>query len=236
MSKEIEQIEEEQSGDMSFLRGLNENKLFRNKSDVRRIDHETSRNLLFLNTLALYALSQEAKTADWAQGTASRASAFNNFDIFKIALNDIYNLAHIQFGETSYGDVDIISQMKKNPMMQQMYLRFLRGIGREQNMDSSITQTFLRLEKALDITNGVYRVLRREVSNWNQLGDSEKKSALKRLYRFTKALSPRSEVLPIFKQHIGHIEGLSKTQKVALGVGVFTAGALAGYHMAREKK
>jgi len=231
MSEEIEV-----SGDLSFIRSLNENKLFRNKSDLRRIDHDTSRDLLFLNTLTLYALSQESKTADWAQTEASRAAAFNNFDTFKLALNDIYNLAHIHFGETTYGDVDIITQMKKSPVMQGMYIRFLRSIGQEKNLDASVLQVFLKLEKAIGVDNGVFKVLRRDVSNWNKTGDKEKKSILKRLYRYTRALSPRSEFLPQIKRHIGHIEGLSKTQKVALGVGVFAAGALAGYKMTREKK
>ena len=233
MTKEIETIDD---GDFSFIRSLNESKLFRNKSDVRRIDHETSRDLLFLNALTLYALSQEAKTASWSQGYASRTAAFNNFDTFKIALNDLYNLSHIHFGDTTYGDVGVEAQMKKNPAMQGMFIRFLKAMGREANLDSSVTQTFIKLEKALDINSGVYRALRREVGNWNHLGSKEKKSALKRMYRYTLALSPRSEFLPMIKKHIGLIDGLSKTQKVALGVGVFAAGALAGYKMTREKK
>lgn len=236
MSDNKEMITEEVSGDLSFIRSLNENKLFRNKSDLQRIDYETSRDLLFLNSLSLYILSQEAKTADWAQNTASRASTFNNFDTYKIALNDIYNLAHIHFGDTTYGDVGIEAQMRKNPVLQTMYLKFLRGIAREQNMDSTATHLFIKLEKALGIDNGVYKTIRRTAGQWNKASDKEKESTLKRLYKYTRALSPRSEFLPILKQHVGTIGALSGAQKVALGVGIFGAGIAAGYTSTREKK
>lgn len=229
-------INEEVSGDLSFLRSLNENKLFRNKSDIRRIDYETSRDLLFLNTLSLYILSLEAKTADWAQSYASRASTFNNFDIYKIALNDLYNLAHIQFGDTTYGDVGIEAQMKKNPNIQPMFIKFLRGIAREQNMETTATQAFLRLEKALGVENGVYKQVRRSAAQWNNLPDKEKQSTFKRLFKYTRALAQRSEFLPVLKQHVGKIDSLTGTQKAALGVGVVAAGMAAGYASARNKR
>lgn len=237
-SKQWPFITEEKDGNFSFLRELNENKVFRNKSDLQRMDYQSSKDLLFLNIMALYALSQESKTADWAQATASRASTFNGFDEFRVALPDLYNLSHMHFGDTNFDDLGVETQWKKNATkpLAGMYLRILRAIGQGRAREVEVGQLLLKLERALDIDNGVYRQLRRVVSTWNSQSEKEKMSAWKRLYRFTKATAQRSDFLPPIKQHTGTIGAMSTKQKTALGIGVFAAGVVAGYKMTRNKK
>ena len=228
----------EDDGNYSFFRELNENKVFRNKSDLQRIDHTTSKELLYLNIMSLYALSQESKTASEAQAMSSRVGTFNNFDTFKVALPDLYNLSHMHFGETSYDDVNIETQWKKNATkpLQMLYIKLLRAIGQGTVREQEVSQFLLKLEKALDIDNGVYKQIRRVVSNWNKTDMKEKRSTFKRLYRYTRALSPRSDFLPMIKQHVGAVDRMTNTQKTALGVGVFAAGVVAGYKAVRNKK
>jgi hypothetical protein len=228
----------EDDGDFSFFRELNENKVFRNKSDLQRISHDTSKELLYLSILATIALSQESNTADEAQDLASRTATFNNFDTFKVALPDLYNLSHMHFGDTSYDDLGVETQWKKNATkpLKGLYIRLLRSIGHGTMRDAEASQFLLKLERALDIDNGVYKQIRRVVSNWNRNDSKEKSSTFKRLYRYIRALSPRSEMLPIIKKQTGTVGAMTNTQKAALGVGIFGAGVLAGYKMTRNPK
>lgn len=228
----------EDDGNFSFFRELNENKVFRNKSDLQRISHDTSKELLYLSIMATYALSQESKTAAEAQSLASRTATFNNFDTFKLALPDLYNLSHMHFGDTSYGDLGVETQWKKNATkpLNSLYIRLLRGMGQGTVRSAEVSQFLIKLERALDINNGVYKQIRRAVSNWNTIDEKEKNSTFKRLYRYIRALSPRSEMLPLLKQHVGVIDRMTTAQKTALGVGIFAGGVAAGYKMARNKK
>ena len=192
-------------GNFSFFRELNENKVFRNKSDLQRITHEQARDLFYLNFLALYALSLESKTAEWAQATALRSASMNGFDDFKVSFPDMYNLSYMHFGDTGFDDIGVETQWKKNALkpLKMLYLRALRGIATGKISPSEFSALTLKMEKAMNIDNGVFKQLRRTIATWNQQPEKEHRSAWKRLYRYTRATNPRSEFLPIIKDKLG---------------------------------
>jgi hypothetical protein len=229
------QIAEDSEG-YSFLRSLDESRILRNKSDLANIPHDASSALLYLYTISLYVLSQESNTALEAREYTSRVSVLNNFDNFRVSLPDLYNLAHIYFGDISYGDIDIVSTFRRDRNLEGLYIRFMRGIAQEKNVSSLYLPLMTKIEKVLQIDNSIYKEIRRTASSWNNLSSDQKQKVFRKLTRYIKTINRRADILPLLTQQVGIISALSGKQKTALGVAVFASGVLAGYHMTRNKQ
>lgn len=234
--KEWPFVKEESETNFTFLRSLDESRIIRNKSDLASITHDASSSLLYLYTIALYALSQESETAMLAREYASKVSALNNFNLFRVSLPDLYNLAHIYFGDVTYGDIDIVSQFRRDSNLTDIYIRFMRGIALEKNVSSMYLPLLTKLEKVLKIENSIYKDMRRTVANWHSLNSDQKKKVFAKLSRYIKTIGKRADIIPLLSKQVGFVDGLTGKQKAALGVAVFTGGFLAGYNMTRNKK
>src|SRR5690606_19507188 len=91
---------------------------------------------------------------------------------------------------------------------------------------------FLRLERELGIKNGVLKNLRRDV-----LSNSQNKSEVyKKLYRYVKSYTTKAEILDLLGKVTSEQKPLSTPQKIALGVGLATAGAIAGANLVKDEK
>lgn len=222
-------------GEDSFLRSLDESRMFRNRGDLTKPTHDQAAGLFYLYFLALYAMT-ETNNPEQARKYISHTVSLNNFDHFRVGLNDYYNLAHLMYGDVGYGKQDIVTAITKDRSMGPKFLRLNRILSRGGSISTEVLNFTMRLEKTLRINNGVYKDMRRNILNWDNLNDRAQRTTLTRLARHIRALNPRADMLDLLKDHVGAIGTMSNSQKAALGVGIFATGALAGYKMTRNKK
>jgi len=220
----------------SFLRSLDESKFIRNKNDLSAIDYKAGSQLLYLYVIALYALAQESETEMSARQYAAAAAAFNNFDHYRVSLNDLYNLCHLFFGDTKYGSVDLEVQYKKDITVGKYMIRYLRSIAQDKAKSTDLYVLATKLENMLNMDNSIFKNIRREITNWDKLRPADKSSVFKKLYKYIRAISMRADLLPFIKKHTGPVDSLTKTQKTALGVAAIVGGFAAGYKLTRRKK
>lgn len=222
--------------ELSFLQSLAENKVFRTKSDLRKPSHEQVSSLFYLYFLALYALTRSAKTEPEASEYLSRAVALKNFDHFRVGINDYYNMAHMFFGDISYGETDIVTLITKDKTQQQQFIRINKMIASGTDVKGQLMSFTLKFEKMLRINNGVYKDIRRKVLQFDGLDEKEHKVLFKRLAKHIRLLTPRADILPLLKQQVGTIDSMTGKQKAALGLAIAGAGFAAGYNATRSTK
>jgi hypothetical protein len=166
----------------------------------------------------------------------SRAVALNNFDHFRAGLSDYYNMAHMFFGEITYGEVDMVTLLTKDRGQQQQFVRMNRMIATGLPVGGQIMSFTLKLEKMLRIENGVYRDIRRQALQFDRLQPDAQRTLFKRIAKHIKMIAPRADLLPLLKQQVGVINTMTGTQKAALGLAIAGAGFAAGYSATRSTK
>ncbi|MHA1289006.1 MAG: hypothetical protein ACTSPB_16580 [Candidatus Thorarchaeota archaeon] len=208
--------------DLQLINTLCESRIFRSKHDLGKFNDRQKRDLYYSVLLATIALALDTKTTHWARQYASAASAFSNFDFFRVSANDLYVLTYILQNE-----LNAISKPQK-----QQILRLYRGIGKG-NIDKSFVQQFLlRMERSLSITDTKLRNVRRTLNNWGDSSPVARKTAITQLHRFIRTRAKLAEVLPylitLTKGEAGHYGKDSALKTIAKIAGAGLAGLALG--------
>ena len=216
--------------DLQLINTLCESRLFRTKEALGNYSSSDKANLFYSILLSTIALAQDPKTAGWARGYASEASAFGNFDYFRISGNDLYVLSY-----SLQNELMVIAK----PQAQNL-IRLYRSLG-SGNLDRGFLEaTLLRLERMLNISNSQIRNARRTIVDWSNAPLTEQKTALVQLHRYVRAKAKLAEVLPYLlvatKGEKGHFGQMTPLKKAAALAGAGLAGLALGLRYDPNKR
>jgi hypothetical protein len=178
---------------------ISESRLYRQNS-LSRLTGKEIANLLYLNILSLYLLSQTEPDA--AKSIAAKTAQYAGFALFRTTATDVYILAyqvahpdnkHIRMRE------GIISKRFLSGLnfdSRQLW-RFISDIRDEKINPSRAFSYLMRLETQLRISDGAYKTLRRDIVDWEKLSVTRHQAVLRQLGQHLRRLAQQSEAVAI---------------------------------------
>ena len=162
-----------------FLKYVSEGRVIRRHSDLERYTFPEVTERIYLSFLTLALLSQDDKTSPFAKAYAERTMAKGTFDQVRMINNDLANMLAIVAG-----DPDITKKLKNKNQAQAMRQRQpvpVMAVRRYLRSWEDHYKNLTQLERALNITDANYRNLRRNVANYGNLNEKNKRDVKKKL-------------------------------------------------------
>lgn len=245
---------------MEFLQNLSEAKLFGGgRTGINKYNARDIADLLFLHICALQILKHEFHGLPLAQDYVRNAGNLVTFDNWVASRNELYVLIHILFGRFAGKQQELLKDREASQLLlervrinEQNLRKYLRMIVAGRSDESFERRFLLELENGLLIDNSYYRAIRRISSTWMHQSESTKKLTFTRLLQIFRFKARRSELLLILEEisrkhnledkSLKPLDQFKPEKRIGLlknfglaGAGA-VAGALAGYHIVRNKK
>ena len=222
----------------SFVRDLNESKMYRTRQAVQQSDYRDVLDFAFLNIVTLWILYNDYNTAPAAKKYAAETFKYRGFTTYRQSATDLYvALQQIANGPAASPEADV--QRSKVNLPEAKLRQFFTALS-QGNQLPSVDAFFLKLERSLDIQESNYRSIRRLAASWNSATTQQKKLTVTRLLQFYRVKALRSELYPLLKQYatsnnleMADVENPEKKKGLSLATKVALSGA-AGYYVGRQ--
>lgn len=187
--------------DMQFINTLTESKLFRTESMLTQLYIKDVADCLFMNCVLLTIFKNIYETSGFTFEYVKKTQQFSNFNVFRGNYNDLCMLLYAFNNESilpkmvkTKNDEILLSKVRLNMRDMQQWLRDIyRGvdtIGRDRRF-------LLAIQDQLQIDNSIYKVLRRQASEWRNIDFEAQKLVATRLLHVFQTKFRRSELLPV---------------------------------------
>jgi len=179
-----------------LITDLSESRSYRTRQSIGRRDAEESAEFFFAVLLTTLILFKSESTNKWARESVSRASAFGNFDHFRISINDLYSLTYIMSNE--YDKLTKVAQIR--------ILKMYRDLAKGHYRRGEVEPLTYRIMNMINIDNTQLRMARRIMLDWNISSKGMRLAALTQLRLLIRKTSIVADVLPfldiLIKEHI----------------------------------
>ena len=213
---------------------LSESRLYRTTGNFRKFNAVDVLDLLYLNTLAAYMLTNDEVQRDYALGYLRKTTQYGNYALFRTHATDLYLLAY-QVAHPKNKSVDLSNQLLSAVMLDGIqfddrdHWKFLREIvSSEGTAIGRATSFFYRLEQQLKITKAKYKQLRRLVLDWNNLKYPQRQLAVATIAFELRKKGLGSELLDSLNTMLKYREYTVAPDVEEPGLGTKLAGAAAG--------
>ena len=232
---------------------LTEARLFRASRSFGALTSKEISNLLYLDTMLTYMLSQEDSTSESARIYAKKTVQYGTYSLFRTHATDLYMLCyqvlHPNNDHARIKDpVDGKRYLKNLNFNKLMHTRFMRKIAQSQETRGEAVTYLYRLEKQMEVTDGRYRGWRRMITDWKNLRHSSKQRVIAQVVQELRRTGTGSgqytelmfALTPMLKKTkfkdrdpIAPKTQSTAPAKTAAATGL---GAIAGYWAGRKKK
>tara|TARA_B100001093_G_scaffold336101_1_gene320947 strand:- start:1425 stop:1985 length:561 start_codon:yes stop_codon:yes gene_type:complete len=181
-----------------FLKYVSEGKVIRRHSDLQRFTFPEVTERIYLSFLALALMSQLKDTKDFTRKYADQTMAKGTFDQVRMMNNDLANMLAIVAG-----DPDITKKLNNKNQAQAMRQRQtvpVMALRRYMRSWEDHYRNLTQLERALNINDGNYRSVRRNVANLQNLNSRQKTATIKTLNRMLFKSLPNTDIHRKFKE------------------------------------
>lgn len=178
-----------------LIRDFSESRSYRTRFAIRTRDEKTTAEFFYCVLLATLIMYDNETTKQASQEMFSRATAFGNFDHFRISINDLYSLTYIMSNE-----YEILTKV-----MQRRLFRIFRLASRGQMFMGEVRPLLLRLEAMINNESAELRMVRRTFTDWSMSTKGLRLAALGQLRLRIRKTSMVADVLPfidiLIKEH-----------------------------------
>ena len=173
--------------ELQLLNTLTESQLYRASGMGKNLKSDSVAQLLFLNTLAVTLMAQDKAQHNYAKQYAKKTTSYGNYLLFRNAATDLYTLAHhVRFPHTK--SLKLQDNNKGQEYLdalrfdEKMHFKMMQRIGRaERNLINTLKPYLMRLENQLKVPSRL-RSLRREITDWSTLSQSQREKTVGKLY------------------------------------------------------
>ena len=186
--------------ELELVDTLTESYLYRSNSMGKSFKSDSVAQLLFLNTLALTLMMQDKTQYNYAKQYAKKTTGYGNYLLFRNAGTDLYTLAHhvrfphsksLKLQDNKKGE-DYLSALRFDD---KTHFKMIRRIGGgERNLINTLKPYLMRLETQLKVPSRL-RTLRREITDWSTLSQSQREKAVGRLYSEMRRIGKTGELM-----------------------------------------
>ena len=195
--------------ELNFLTELHEARMTRNTSDNSKLSYTDCCERLYLTLLILDLLYKFLQFAPISAGYAAKTTQHTNYQHFRMHGTDLYNLIHFVDGDDeamkklkSYENARAIRSKTHLPV-----LGLNRWLLSVKNNQTTSSEVLIKVETALKIVNSDYKTIRRATTNWDRLGQADKKRWVTKLLYAARAKLRNSDI-------ITHLEALANQRSL----------------------
>lgn len=213
---------------------LSESRLFRSSRQFGMLDGTDIANLLYLNTVITYMISQDDEQSEFAKYYANETVKYGTYALFRTHATDMYMLAYaVLHPDSDYLKFSRPLSTKKFleglQFNRRMHIQFMRKIAQGKSQRSEAISYLYRLETQLKIKDSRYKSWRRLISDWGNLRYSQKQYVVTKIAQEMRRLGGGSArnselmraITPMLKYR-------SYKDKAPVDTNKNTAGKLAG--------
>lgn len=162
---------------MNLIRDLNESRLYRRLGQLEGKTVHDIAERLFEHLLALQILANESSAV--AARYADQIMRHQDFSGFRVTQPDLYNLITLVLRQDQYSDKIITDASIGIPELR--LKRNLRSLSKGTFDNNDYSQMMLIMQRRFEKMPMQLIGLRRRISDWKRLSNSEKTSAIKQL-------------------------------------------------------
>ena len=165
---------------------LSEARLFRASRHFSSLTGKDITNLLYLNTLATYIMSQDSGQMDYALKLAKDTSQYTGYSLFRTHATDIYMLAY-QIAHPNNDHAKVKSPVETKAYLgeltfnERLHYRFMKDLSNKLMTPQRAYTYLYRLETQLKVTDSRYKRWRRLSTDWNTLKYQQKQMVIAQL-------------------------------------------------------
>ena len=173
--------------ELELIDTLTESQLYRSNAMGKSFKSDSVSQLLFLNTLALTLMIQDRAQYNYAKEYAKKTTNYGSYLLFRNVATDLYTLAHhvrfpqsksLKLQDNKKGEDYLDALRFDDKMHYKMMQRIARG---DRNLINTLKPYLMRLENQLKVPSRL-RSLRREVTDWSTLSQSQREKTVGKLY------------------------------------------------------
>ena len=182
---------------LEFIDSLSEARLFFGPNDVKGMKASEIAECVYLIFMLIEAIRHSESR--WAANYAAQTMMYNTYENMHYSGTDLGNLLAVLNNQNTFADRIKVDNNLSIPLFQiNRYLGAVRSSNPNHQEDATF---FYRLEDYLKLySSSVFRQLRRDIGNWNDLNSVDKKHILLMLRReFDKRMSS-ADIYLWFKQ------------------------------------
>lgn len=182
---------------LQLVNELTESRLFRNKKIASSVNIDDAANLVFVQMMMLNVFNKDYDFAPLAKEYAGRTGAFKNFDYFRTSGTDLYIALNRLMGKDQdySSDKDKIA-MSRISVKKADVMRYLNHISANKSDPSFEKTVLMRMERQLNVQDGMLKSLRRLVGDWDNLNQNQRALVVTRMAQYMRSSAMRSELTP----------------------------------------
>lgn len=189
---------------MNFIQGIFEARMLRDANNAKMLTYTDCCERIYLSLLILELMRHYSKYQDLAKKYAQRTVNKDNYKIFRMHSTDLYNFIYFVTGDDSalekLKDPESAKKMRATTTLPTMAVnRYLSQLANDQK-PTNVSQTLIKLESALKITNSDYKNLRRFVTNLSGANDKERSRWVTRMVFAARAKLRNSDIIDDFEK------------------------------------
>lgn len=170
--------------DLTFVnQEICEARLFRSTRSFNTLDGKDIADILYLDTMVVFMLSQIDGTKEYAKTYAKNTVSFGGYTLFRTFATDIYMLAYqVKYPENDHANLkDPVASKKflnSCQFQDRKHIEFLRRIVADKADMAFASTYFYRLETQLKVSDSRYKRWRRLISTWQNVRPEQQKQVV----------------------------------------------------------
>jgi len=188
---------------LEFVKEIHEARMTKGGGNLNTLTYTDCCERLFLTVLILEVMRKYPGFAGNVKEYARRTDGYDTYKTYRIHGTDLYNLAYFVNGDDAVlgklkdpGSAKRLRAKTSFPLMQfNGYIKQLK-IGSATKANEFI----MRLESSLNITNADYKLLRRNILQYDRLSTRDKQNTITRLLLAARAKLRNSDIIDDFSK------------------------------------
>lgn len=178
---------------MPFIQYVSEARVVRRQNDLQRFTFQDIQERIYLTFLSLSLLkSINDDGKNWARAYAQNTLTYGDFKTVRISGNDLYNMLAVVSGRE-----DIVKKLKNSKQAEALRQRNtlpVLAVKRYLRKLSDDYSFLTKLESTLNINNSEYKTLRRNISDYSNIKQTDKDKVHQRIITLLQNKLPNTDI------------------------------------------
>jgi hypothetical protein len=201
----------------SFIKDLYESRMTKDNGNAKKLTYTDCGERMYLTLLALETMRQYPDFKDYVQRYCKKTAGFELYKMYRIMGTDLYNFIYFLVGNSSaqakLKDPEAAKELRATTRIPTAAInRYINSIavGKE---PVQISNMFMAIESAINVTNADYKAIRRNLANYKTLTSAERRLVSTRLIFAVRAKLRSSDIIEDFEKFAA-IKNLEKASVV----------------------
>lgn len=178
---------------MPFIQYVSEARVVRRQNDLQRFTFQDIQERIYLTFLALSLLkSVNNDGRNWARSYAQNTLTYGDFSTVRMSGNDLYNMLSVVSGKE-----DIVKKLRNSKQAEALRQRNTLPVLAVKRYLRKLSDDFdflTTLESNLNINNAEYKNLRRSISDYSNIKQTNKDIVHQKMLRLLQNKLPNTDI------------------------------------------